>query len=392
MKCSPAVPARDGFAASVEAIEFDTHPIRHNDSGYDPWAYADFGSFKTFYTGPQWDGGQEKYVVCVTAGQKAAATITFGFQPADGPKRYMSIAGVSPVLDLPMVGYEYLGSGLVSSTTLASVEGQPLSGQIGRIQASITWEINPPYQCPVWPCGATQLTFWFTMGTPQELAGTNERGLTYNRMELALRLVKEAGSQDPHEIMKSLNARFPSFEPVANPALAKYGHPAFNTGMYGAWGIAADIGASGECQAICRFILAVFKAAGCSGNVKRTWVYADPSIGGGKTALVTDDLSVVAQLPNRTIDVSGQACKLALLGHPATVGDSLGVPNHFEACLHLDHGGTKLYYPGGAGGKAWATPEDVMNNTFRTFVAYSAVKQAGGVETYIVQKVLATYP
>lgn len=104
-------------------------------------------------------------------------------------------------------------------------------------------------------------------------------------MAIAVDMASKAGSLDPHKIVASLHASF-NFAYKSNPAVpGPLDHPGYFNSFGGAWHLTKYMSEGGECQAICRAIVAILKHVGCPGKAESVVVYADESVGGGKIAI-----------------------------------------------------------------------------------------------------------
>src|SRR5205807_2197114 len=119
----------------------------------------------------------------------------------------------------------------------------------------------------------------------------------------------------------------------------------------GAWPMADHMSATGECQAIVRFVRNVIKQVGCPGKTDAVVVWADPDKHEGREVLEAP--LGAGGLNGRKKSVNGQTWYAALSDTPVTEGyrfheGRVGL-NNFEACLRFTHKKKTKYYGGGAG-------------------------------------------
>ncbi|MCK6586915.1 MAG: hypothetical protein L6Q76_04950 [Polyangiaceae bacterium] len=203
----------------------------------------------------------------------------------------------------------------------------------------------------------TSNTLYVTMGVPED-GGDKEAGITHKRMETAVGLVGGIGSLDPHTIVKALMDKVPEYTLVQNPNVPpELDHPKyFKKDAGGAWPIADWMKYYAECQAIVRFVLAVIKQVGCSGDAELVTVWAEPHVDGGKTAIEKVNGSGLRNYSKTEGEETWYAAlvdKKPVLKHIYQRIDNnkpnyIGL-NSFEACLRLSHAGVTKYYGGGAG-------------------------------------------
>ena len=389
----PLFPLRAVNVVHVSALDVEGAQVLLNDDSKDPWLYN--VALTKPEIGPHWVLGRARQLpICLPRFVKVAATIDFSFEPPDATPRQRSITGLSATLNSPFVGSADL-PGWFSNTT--SVESGYLLPSVGVHTVDITWRMNEPFQAPELQCGITTNELLVTHGTPVELVGTNERGLTETRMREAIKLVAATGSDDGHTIMRRLMELFPVYTGGTDLDQEKYGHPVFPFGAYGAWPIAEKISAGGECQAICRFVRAVYCSVGCPGTTRLVFVHADPAVDAGNTALETESKAEMDARAAQTKSIGGQECHLALVAEDAIVGKPLTAPlNNFEGCVVLTDNQVTLYYGGGTGGARWSAAQEVLEGCFRSFVWYytDIIPLPGGepIKQHIVAELIATYP
>ena len=216
-----------------------------------------------------------------------------------------------------------------------------------------------------------------TIDTPIN-EGIQEDGVTLKRMDKAIDLVQPTGSIDPHTIVAALMKKFPFYTLERNPAVPlSYNHPRYYNSEGGAWPMADNIGAYGECQAIVRFVRGVIKQLGCPGTTETVVIWTDPDNNAGAT--VIESAYGGATLHNKSKTVGGKTWYPALAARdPQTVGTVFppgSMMNMYEACLKFTHNGVMKYYGGGAG--VYDTKEEVIK-AFYALVWYSKEIQASG--------------
>jgi hypothetical protein len=165
------------------------------------------------------------------------------------------------------------------------------------------------------------------------------------------------------------------------------------------------IAASGQCQAIVRFVRDILKELGIPGTTQVVYIYAEPQTpytaresdvpvgftwhgppGDQRIETFTDTRVTTADIGKRYPQPHT----------PMPDGSvSMGF-NNYEACMKYTHGGLSLYFPGGTNGAIWETADQVLKNSFPDFVEaasawYPNDNDPARTVGYKLTKILATY-
>jgi len=215
-------------------------------------------------------------------------------------------------------------------------------------------------------------------------------------MNAAVRLVERVRSNDPHTIVKSLMSRFRGYTLERNDQVPReYSHPTYFNDVGGAWPIAENIGATGECQAIVRFVRNVIHQVGCPGKAEAVVVFANPYNGNpierafgdkgmsGSGFIPYNGKQVTPWLVDQVVE-EGRWYPPSHTRLPGG-GGSPGI-NNYEACLKFTHGHTK-YYAGGVQHGIFNSMEEVIQ-VFNALV-WAYVDPASGA--FYVEKIVRRY-
>lgn len=351
----------------------------------------------------EWKHSGENHPISHTLGEPVRIEVTFEIGPPDADPEEATLLGIGGELSFGACVSATPG---VHRETIESVH--PLPSRVARLDETIEWSLEGA-DGRMLPAGASgPHRIYLTVGEPldDEAARFAEDGVTVKRMEKAVELVAKTGTLDPHGIVAGLMANFRHY--VLRSDTGIRGHPQyvnnFGTSLPmprypGAWAMADHIDASGECQAICRFVRGVLRQVGVKGDSRVVAVWADPGVDGGATAVQRDwdDWFVNRGKPKEERrksglyaekTVEGRRWRAMLVDSPVQVGrvyppphtDENGTPspgiNRFEACLRFtDEAGRTRYYGGGAGAYDSA---DAVLPAFRGLIWISDVEMPEG--------------
>jgi len=334
-------------------IHSDHHVIKDNETGW-----SNSGSL---YAKPEFTYGKRSAPASHTKGQYLSTSIDFEVWPPEAPQLDCVIEGTTKW------GVTLKGSAKLKGGTQTVSMAAQLPDSVKKLAGDIRFTVDNGVDGVQAADASWGHSIYLTFDTPVDRVGTDEAGITDKRMSTAVRLVSNTGWDDPHGIVDGLMGLVPGYTLTKNPSVpAHWGHPEYFNSGGGAWALAEYLDKRAECQAICRFVMAVLKHVGCPGEGKVVVVWSDPDIDDGRTAQVAD--WPAGGLNGKTKIVNGVEWNAYLLDRHAVAGQVFqtkdpDVPNYmgcnnFEACLLFEHGGEKKYYGGGAG--VYASPEQVV--------------------------------
>jgi hypothetical protein len=237
---------------------------------------------------------------------------------------------------------------------------------------AIAWRVEGGGE--IYPAGSSgPSSIYATLDKPKD--ETDEDGPTHRRMNAAVRLVETVRSNEPHEIVENLMSRFPGYTLQQNKTVPdEYNHPEYLNTPFGAWPIYENMRATGECQAIVRFVRNVIHQVGCPGKAEAIVVYADAFSGNAmESPFGHAGMSSFGWFPYK-----GKMVYATLADQVVAEGRSYppshtplpgggGSPgfNRYEACLKFTHGHTK-YYAGGV-------QHGIFNSKDEVILAFNAL-------------------
>jgi len=296
----------------------------------------------------------------------------------------------------PFLRFEESGSFAPGQTVTVKgmTAAEPLPDQVCYLaNLAITWRVEGGGE--IHPAGSSgPSSVYVTLDVPKD--ETDEDGATHRRMNAAVRLVERVRSNDPHTIVKSLMSRFRGYTLERNDQVPReYSHPTYFNDVGGAWPIAENIGATGECQAIVRFVRNVIHQVGCPGKAEAVVVFANPYNGNpierafgdkgmsGSGFIPYNGKQVTPWLVDQVVE-EGRWYPPSHTRLPGG-GGSPGI-NNYEACLKFTHGHTK-YYAGGVQHGIFNSMEEVIQ-VFNALV-WAYVDPASGA--FYVEKIVRRY-
>jgi hypothetical protein len=345
---------------------------------------------------PEWKSGGPSHPITHTRHQNISIDLELEATPAGAGRQSAKLVGRGP----DYLSFEddiTIRSG--GRFTVSMVAKKTLPDEIKVLQnVSVAWHLdlkNPDGSTKKLTAGTSRHTIYLTWGTPRS-EGWPEDGVTLKRMRKAVELTNPLGTLDPHGIVRGLMGLFRYYTLTRDPS-APAGHPRYSLN---AWPMADAIAATGECQAIVRFVRAVVYQVGCAGTVEAVVVWAEPPNGfvPKEAAWGRGGLYFFNRTPQV---INGEVCTAGLADGPVVEGrvyppqrpppappdpNAIGW-NNFEACLKFTHGTVK-YYGGGAG--IYDTPNEVLR-AFHALCWVTSTEITPGVFGTKVVKVVAKY-
>lgn len=327
----------------------------------------------TMYLHPDWSDGDKKSKP-VSHTEKIAVTVeaTFQVTPADATDALCSITAEASAGDLTFSSQAAFKGGKVKFTA-ACAPLSLVSGTVGTLTTDLSWKVKDVNQDLEFDTGSSLgHTLYMTFGTPAT-PYKNEEGSTLKRMVKAVDVISGTAETDPHKIAEKLQKLFTIYTLTPDKAIPeKYSHPDYYNDVGGAWWMADYLKYAGECQAMVRYMLALMKQVGCPGTIEPVVVWAEED-DKGNVNVKEAVLGTTSGFAGASKVIGGVQCELSLVdknpvvGHTYTRdpngGNYIGT-NNFEACIRVDHGGKKKYYPGGLQG-----PRDSPQEVIKCFYA-----------------------
>lgn len=320
----------------------------------------------TVYSKPEFEAGKASKPISHTKNRSVGVELELEVSPPGAGPASCNIRGTATFGATSFAQTAVLSGGTVK----VAASGTPLElrATVEALTGDIRWEVSTAATAATFAAGSSWGHVVFaTMDTPVDVGG-REGGVTHKRMQRAIALVRGTGASSPHGIVARLMSLFPGYTLIPDPSVpAKYDHPTyFNTTEGGAWPMADYIPASGECQAIVRFVRAVIKQVGCPGTAVTVVVWADPDVANGNVVL--EALYPNGGLHNKSKTVGSETWYAYLVDRYPEVGKVYNIYdaseplymglNNFEACLRFEQGGVTRYYGGGAG--VYANKDEVI--------------------------------
>ncbi len=342
---------------------------------------------------PEWtpQGGSP---LSVTMGQKLVIRLNAAVSGGESGAAPSRIRGAGPA------GITFESGGLAPAAFGAPIElasTQRIERRIQKLDLTVTWSAGAGNQ--VSP-QTTSNVVYVTMGRPQTDRQNvwQEDGVTVKRMDRAVSWIAPLGTLDPHTIVGSLMAMFPSYTLQPSPRVPRqYRHPTYVNEEGGAWAMSDYPEETGECQAIVRLIRGMLRQTGIPGQTRVIVVWGDPRVGGGRTPQFADQEEQPWAGLDATQEQGGRVWRAALIDGPVEEGrtypashtrmaDGTLSPglNRYEACLEFTHGGVTRYYAGGAG--VFEDKQQILN-VFWGLIWFSPAENDG----YWVEKIVARY-
>ena len=282
------------------------------------------------YSKPEWTAAAS-HPVTHSMGEHVTVAIELWVEPQDCTPEVATLRGTGPDgLTFKKERVQLTGGAL----RLELMTSMPLRRKVQELAFAVTWQLDGASVQVAPP--TTRNKIFVTMNTP----ATPDRrpGITLKRMRHAVKQASQAPRADTHEIAETIMKRWPDYNP-------RYHRP-------NAWSV-ADIIKGGDrrstgvdCQSIVRYTENVLRMVGCPGEFAFVVVWASvpsPSEPIENPAYVPN-LSTPPQWYNdhRAYDASRSDWL-------ATLVDSGGVHNRYEACLLVSADGASSYYAGGVG-------------------------------------------
>jgi len=299
-----------------------------------------------------------------TKGEALAVTVEFEATPAEVPPATGEVKATGKGDHFSFEGTGSFPAGSPGEKVKVTITAKAkLPDQIAKHVAEIAWKVKVGgEEFDAGPSGPH--TIYATFGPPIE-GGEREDGATSKRMAKAVEMIGAVGSLDPHTIVAAQMKKFKYYTLKRNSSVPEeFGHPQFFNAIFGAWPMADHMSATGECQAIVRFVRGLLRQVNCPGDAKTVVVWADPEVEDGKKALEREHGKGGGLRGSRKRQDDGTWWYGCLVDKdPIKEGQvfksgEIGL-NNFEACLRFDHGGKVKYYGGGAG--VFDKAEDVLN-------------------------------
>jgi hypothetical protein len=326
---------------------------------------SDWQNNGTLFSKPEFKYGNASKPVSLTKAEKVKVKVDFEVWPKDADEVDVTIKGTAGWdASLTFEKTAKLKGGVI---TVPFTSNKELPDAVAKYTGDIKWSVTAGTK--TWDADASWgHVLYVTMGIPDVSFVGPEAGITVKRMEKAVEIVGKTGTIEPHAIVRSIMSGFPGYRVPGSPLPrgAPPPSPDVNWPTYlpsatapvlgGAWNIADDPKALGECQAISRYVRALLKQVGCPGFVATVLVFADPDTGEAKEAAWDPgrlDQGLASE--TRTEGATAAYVKLTTI-MPARVGDiqpSLAM-NNFEACVWFRYPDTTpppadavKYYPAG---------------------------------------------
>jgi len=314
-------------------------------------------------------------------------TVTLEMWPYEAPTTACALAGTC--FGLSFATNVYLKGGkqpvvLESSTAVDSA----VKAMAGDLELSITPDGGALLQAD----HAWRLLVYSTVGTPTDRPN-REAGFTSKHMECAVRRVSAAGTGlDEHAVVLGLMGLIKAYtlQPNAVVQQADPGaaHPTYFNDFGGAWRIDSWVQYMAECQAICRWVVAMCRMVGLT-NSKVVVCWADPREGANGPAHEGEvDGPGSGGLNGVTRQVNGETQAAALTDGWVVAGASYGVD---QACLVCSANSDKRYYGGGVGGAYYASAEHVLLAFFCLVWVAPDPAAPPGVTKWIIREVVRTF-
>lgn len=318
----------------------------------------DWANSGTIYPEPEWTvnakGRMVSHPISHTKDSSITATLGLDVIPVGAKPQAIKITGTS---DVPFLNFEHSGaeSGGLNKTISMPSKGK-LPNQVEFItDKHITWSMKwGSWKHTLGRSGPHNL--FVTMGSP-----LNPAEVTRKRMVLAVRLVSQVGSLDPHDIVKQIMLNWTTYN--------------LDVRYANAWELADDLATGAQCIDLVRFVQGIISTVGSPGTAEAVVIWAQPT---------SPTTAIESSWPH-----GGMSSGLisAYPGHSdwqAALLDGDFRPNNFEAALKFTHGTTK-YYPGGVA-TVMSTPDQVL----QVFTCLAWIKSVGGGK-YEIMAVPASY-
>ncbi|WP_437336673.1 hypothetical protein [Sorangium sp. So ce394] len=339
---------------------------------------------------PEWTP-ERSVPVSISMGR--SVVIRLGLSSSGGaPAAPVAIRGVGPA------GITFESGGTTAfGAPVELTSSRKIERRIQKLNLNLSWSAGGGASLSP---GRTANVVYVTMGRPltdrQDV--WQEDGVTLKRMDRAVSWVAPLNTLDPHEIVASIMARFPTYTLLPSPRVPReYHHPTYLNDQGGAWAMTDHVEETGECQAIVRLLRGMLRQLGIPGRTRILVVWGDPNVGGGRKTLSAD----LEERPWAGLDttqiVGGRVWRAALIDGPVEEGrtypashtrlpDGTLSPglNRYEACLEFAHGGVTRYYAGGAG--VFDSVEPILG-VFWGLIWFSSAPNEG----FRVEKIVATY-
>jgi hypothetical protein len=368
---------------------------------------VDWKNTGSLYTKPDWTAVKSN-PISHSMKKKISAKLAVEVIPPDASNEKGRLVGKIPktkgiIFDLGKI--EFDPSKVNGRNEFTIVSKKNLRPRIRKLNLNLEWIASTERSFRKFKhIGTTQNNLYITMDKPKD-EGKPEDGVTLKRMKKAVELVSSVkpnkGEIKPHSVVKHLMSKFPYYELESDPSIPyAYNHPRYlddmDMGVYpqrdlgGAWLMAENISATGECQAICRFVRGVLNQIGCPGTVEIVVIWSDPIVHSGNTVLEDQwGIGGLGSHPGKIVVGRRWYATLAdsLVKEGKFIAKRVG-RNNFEACLKFTHGGKTLYYGGGAG--AYKKREDVIH-AFYALIWVSERTHPSGEVRWFCEKVVKKY-
>jgi len=318
----------------------------------------DWANSGSLYPQPEWTidakGGMVSHPISHTKDASIAATLAYDVIPTGANAQAIKITGTS---DVPFLSFEHSGTesgGLGKATPMVS-KGK-LPNEVKLIEDKyITWAMKwGTWEHTLGRSGPHSI--FTTIDAPK-----NPAEVTQKRMALAVKLVSQVGSLDPHDIVKQIMLKWTTYN--------------LDVRYPNAWELADDLATGAQCIDLVRFVQGIISTVGSPGTAEAVVIWAQPS---------APTTAIESPWPH-----GGMSSGL-IPAHPgepswkAVLLDGDFRPNNFEAALKFTHGATK-YYPGGVA-SVLTTPDQVL----RVFTCLAWIKAVGGGD-YEIKEVPTSY-
>jgi hypothetical protein len=344
-------------AVEIQTLTFVGHHglINDNDRDWGPGGYP--------LPDPLYTKGTVPAPVSITAGSALTVQMTVVVSPADAPELPCEIVGAASGWTQ---SWHASGVSLRGGTNTVKLDsGEATGTSVRRLDGDMVFGFNNGKD-PAFSIKVAGVEVCLTAGTPTDRP-TWEKGLTRRHMERAVARVAATGADDPHAIVAALMKLVPGYTLIANPNVPpEFRHPYYmDNGIGGAWPIDAYLQYRAECQAICRWVLAMAMQVGLAGTGECRIVWCDPD---DPSTPQDDPLAGGHGLHDKTRSVGSEAQRASLLDSHVEVGGSYNVTdgnaadyvgtNKFECCLRYERDATVRYFGGGAG--TYKGPAEVL--------------------------------
>ncbi|MHC4497960.1 MAG: hypothetical protein ACYS21_02460 [Planctomycetota bacterium] len=327
---------------------------------------ADWKNTGALFTVPDWDVTKaEPNPISFSMTKRCKVKVTVEATPADAPPEEGGLAGYFK--GGPLLFHEDSVTFTPNKKNEFITEAKELFGQVVEgAYLDFEWMAIAEKEITDWTnIGETHNLSFSTIGKPI-VETRREDGVTYKRMEAAVKWVGEANSLEELEILDHLFNKFDRYvlsistldkadqnyldtHPKLKQDLNKVGWPKYFNPDFGAWPAIEYEYWGAECQAICRLIQGIMRQVGSPADIELVYVsanYSNPEIPVEKTG----GNRATGPNPKKRYVMVDAKVEVGKVYWPPKKGQQAPVGwNKFEAYVKYKKGPTTRYFGGGTG-------------------------------------------